>query len=125
MAKRSGKSGAMKFFLWSWGAFIVVVVLVIVVVSTGGNGTDSDTMAHEKYQEIEKAWDENRSPLELDESNPEDVVDYMGRTFDNMESDGEDRRLIFEMQDGSALHFVMEPKGSQEGLKLKYIQPMQ
>lgn len=82
--------------------------------------TEPDTLAEQKMEEMGEAMDDGALPLRLDRSTTEDVIEYMGRSVDQItRGTGDLRELRFEMDDGSVLYFAMKP-ASTGGLILDH-----
>ena len=96
--------------------FLVLLVLALVACFES-----TPTQASEKVKQMEKLMDEGKLPVYLNRSTPEDLLDYMGRTWDKMERGTGDLRLYkYRFTDGSSLVFAMKPAGNQTGLVLSH-----
>ena len=81
-----------------------------------------ETEADAKVRELEAAMDAGTFRLGADQ---EQILEVMnGRITDSRERRGDERLLIYKMDDGSELVFVMVPRGgagSNMGLELDYV----
>ncbi len=111
----------------SFFVLIGVVPLLLIAVATGDTDQEAETedeptMAERVYQRAHQEMDDGTFPLRMDRSEIGAAISYM----DDMQPDelsrspSGNRRVYFEMRDGSRVVFVFEEKASG-GLGYSYI----
>jgi hypothetical protein len=100
------------------GGAVVFSLAVLIYAASYSSGEEEEaapvaTRAERKFDQMNTAADSGALPVRVGRSGADDVVDYMGRSADQMErSPSGYREFHYDMGDGSSLVFVFEAADS-------------